>query len=110
MSAFWILSANSWMQTPAGHVMRDGIAYPRDWFAIIFNPSFPCRLLHMLTAAYLTTSLVVLGVAARYVLAGAFIQEAHTMMRMGVGMLAILGRCNCVCGMRPPPLPRNASC
>ena len=61
ISAFWILSANSWMQTPAGHEMRDGIAYPVDWFAVIFNPSFPYRLAHMLTAAYLTTSLVVLG-------------------------------------------------
>ncbi|HEY5102113.1 MAG TPA: cytochrome ubiquinol oxidase subunit I, partial [Steroidobacteraceae bacterium] len=50
MSAFWILSANSWMQTPAGHVMRNGVAYPVDWLAIIFNPSFPYRLLHMLTA------------------------------------------------------------
>jgi cytochrome d ubiquinol oxidase subunit I len=91
MSAFWILSANSWMQTPAGHVMRDGIAYPVDWLAIIFNPSFPYRLAHMLTAAYLTTSLVVLAVGARYLLAGAFQEEARTMMRMGVGMLAVLG-------------------
>jgi cytochrome d ubiquinol oxidase subunit I len=91
MSAFWILAANSWMQTPAGHVMRDGVAYPVDWLTIIFNPSFPYRLLHMLTAAYLTTSLVVLAVGARYLLAGAYKEEAHTMMRMGVGMLAILG-------------------
>jgi cytochrome bd ubiquinol oxidase subunit I len=91
MSAFWILSANSWMHTPAGHVMRDGIAYPLDWFAIIFNPSFPYRLAHMLSAAYLTTSLVVLAVGARYLLAGVFKEEAHTMLRMGVGMLAILG-------------------
>jgi cytochrome d ubiquinol oxidase subunit I len=79
------------MQTPAGHVMRDGIAYPVDWLAIIFNPSFPYRLAHMLTAAYLTTSLVVLAVGARYLLAGAFQEEARTMMRMGVGMLAVLG-------------------
>src|SRR6476660_1179897 len=42
-SAFFILSANSWMQTPAGYVMRDGIAYPTDWLAVIFNPSFPYR-------------------------------------------------------------------
>src|SRR5207253_1194743 len=69
ISAFWILSANSWMQTPAGHEVRDGIAYPLDWLAVIFNPSFPYRLAHMLTAAYLTTSLVVLAVGARYLLA-----------------------------------------
>src|SRR5580700_2855595 len=91
LSAFWILSANSWMQTPAGYVMRDGIAYPVDWLAIVFNPSFPYRLAHMLTAAYLTTSLVVLAVGARYLLVGAFKEEARTMMRMGVGMLAVLG-------------------
>ena len=62
LSAFWILAANSWMQTPAGHEVRDGIAYPVDWIAIIFNPSFPYRFAHMFTAAYLTTSLVVLAV------------------------------------------------
>ena len=90
MSAFWILSANSWMQTPAGHEMRDGIAYPVDWLALVFNPSFPYRLAHMLTAAYLTTSLVVLAVGARYLLAGRYQEEARTMMRMGVGMLALL--------------------
>ncbi|MCC6778611.1 MAG: cytochrome ubiquinol oxidase subunit I [Hyphomicrobiales bacterium] len=90
-SAFWILSANSWMQTPTGHEIRDGIAYPVDWLAIIFNPSFPYRLAHMLTAAYLTTSLVVLAVGARYLLAGRHLDEGRTMMRMAVGMLAILG-------------------
>ena len=57
MSAFFILSANSWMQTPAGYVMRDGIAYPTDWLAVIFNPSFPYRLAHMVAAAYLTNVL-----------------------------------------------------
>src|SRR5262249_21691857 len=74
-SAFWILSANSWMQTPAGYELRDGIAYPLDWLEVIFNPSFPYRLLHMLSAAYLTTSLVVLSVGARYLLAGRFLEE-----------------------------------
>jgi Cytochrome bd terminal oxidase subunit I len=91
MSAFWILSANSWMQTPTGHEVRDGIAYPVDWFAVIFNPSFFYRLPHMLTAAYLTTSLVVLAVGARYILAARHIDEGHTMMRMAIGMLAVLG-------------------
>jgi cytochrome d ubiquinol oxidase subunit I len=91
ISAFWILSANSWMQTPAGHEVRDGIAYPLDWLAVIFNPSFPYRLVHMLTAAYLTTSLVVLAVGARYLLASRHAEEARTMMHMAVGMLAALG-------------------
>lgn len=72
LSAFWILSANSWMQTPAGHEVRDGIAYPVDWIAVIFNPSFPYRFAHMFTAAYLTTSLVVLAVGARYLVKGRF--------------------------------------
>ncbi len=66
MSAFWILSANSWMQTPAGYEMQNGIAYPVDWLAVIFNPSFPYRFAHMLNAAYLTTAFVVLAVGARY--------------------------------------------
>jgi cytochrome d ubiquinol oxidase subunit I len=90
ISAFWILSANSWMQTPTGHEIRDGIVYPIDWIAIVFNPSFPYRLAHMLTAAYLTTSFVVLAVGARYLLAGLHIEEARTMVRMGVGFAAIV--------------------
>ena len=90
LSAFWILAANSWMQTPAGHEIRDGIAYPVDWLAVIFNPSFPYRFAHMFTAAYLTTSLVVLAVGARYLVAGRFSDEAKTMLRMGLGMVAIL--------------------
>jgi cytochrome d ubiquinol oxidase subunit I len=90
LSAFWILAANSWMQTPAGHELRDGIAYPLDWIAIIFNPSFVYRLAHMLNAAYLTTGFVVLAVGARFVLAGRHPEEARTMLRMAVGMVAIL--------------------
>ena len=76
--------------TPAGHEIRDGIAYPVDWLAIVFNPSFPYRFTHMLTAVYLTTSLVILAVGARYLLAGKHLDEAKTMMRMAVGMIAIL--------------------
>lgn len=98
ISAFWILSANSWMHTPAGHEMRDGIAYPVDWFAIIFNPSFPYRLAHMANAAYLTTSFVVLAVGARYLLAGRHHAEARTMLRMGVGFAAIAAPLQLVIG------------
>ena len=90
LSAFWILSANSWMHTPAGFEMRDGIAYPVDWSQIIFNPSFPYRLAHMLIAAYLTTALVVLSVGARYRVARRFDPEARTMIRMGLGALLLL--------------------
>ena len=90
ISAFWILAANSWMQTPAGHEIRDGIAYPVSWIEIIFNPSFPYRFAHMFTAAFLTTSLVVAAVGARYLLAERFVEEAKTMLRMGIGMVALL--------------------
>ena len=90
LSAFWILSANSWMQTPAGHEVRDGIAYPINWIEVIFNPSFPYRFAHMFTAAYLTTSLVVLAVGCRYLVKDRFIEESKTMIRMGLGMVAIL--------------------
>jgi cytochrome d ubiquinol oxidase subunit I len=98
ISAFWILAANSWMQTPVGHELRGGIAYPLDWFAIVFNPSFPYRLAHMLTAAYLTTSMVVAAVGARYLLARRHGDESRTMMRMGIGMLAFLGPLQLVIG------------
>jgi len=97
-SAFWILSANSWMQTPAGHEMRAGIAYPVSWLAIIFNPSFPYRLAHMLNAAYLTTAFVVIAVGARYLLTGRHAEEGRTMLRMGIGLAAILAPLQLVIG------------
>jgi len=98
LSAFWILAANSWMQTPTGHEMKDGIAYPLDWFAIVFNPSFPYRFAHMLNAAYLTTGFVVLAVGARYLLSGKFVTEGRTMMRMAIGLLAILAPLQLIIG------------
>jgi cytochrome d ubiquinol oxidase subunit I len=90
ISAFWILAANSWMHTPAGHEMRDGVAYPIDWLAIIFNPSFIYRLAHMLNAAFLTAGFVVLAVGARHLLANRHFDEARTMTRMALGLLAVL--------------------
>jgi cytochrome d ubiquinol oxidase subunit I len=90
ISAFWILAANSWMQTPEGHEIVDGTAVPLDWWAIIFNPSFPYRFSHMLNAAYLTTGFVVLAVGARYILANRHSDQARTMMRMALGLLVIL--------------------
>src|SRR3954452_12943546 len=89
-SAFWILSANSWMQSPAGHEVRDGIAYPVDWLAVVFNPTFPYRFAHMVNAAYPTTGSVVLAVGARYLLAGRHTDEARTMLRMAIGLTAVL--------------------
>ncbi len=98
LSAFWILAANSWMQTPTGHEVKDGIAYPLDWLQIIFNPSFPYRFAHMFTACYLTTSLVVLSVGARYLVENRFREEAKTMIRMGLGMVAVLAPLQLVIG------------
>jgi cytochrome d ubiquinol oxidase subunit I len=69
ISAFWILSANSWMHTPAGFGINDvGQFVPQDWWAIIFNPSFPYRLVHTVIGAYLTTALGVGGVGAWHLL------------------------------------------
>jgi cytochrome d ubiquinol oxidase subunit I len=78
------------MHTPAGYAIRDGITYPVNWSEIIFNPSFPYRFTHMMIATYLTTSVVVLAAGARYVMEGRFEREARTMVRMGLGMLAVL--------------------
>ncbi len=97
-SAFWIISANSWMQHPAGHVVRDGIAYPADWIAAIFNPTFGWRLAHMVTAAYLTTAFVVMSVGARYFLAGKYADHSRTMLRMGIAMAAVLAPLQLVIG------------
>lgn len=90
ISAFWIISANSWMQVPAGHEVRDGIAYPVDWWSVIFNPTFPLRLTHMLIAAYITTGFVILAVGARWWLAGKHLRHAETMIRMALGILVVL--------------------
>ncbi len=68
MSAFWILSLNSWMQTPAGYEIINGKFHATDWFAIVFNPSFPYRFTHMLIASGLTMSFVVAGVSAWQIL------------------------------------------
>lgn len=71
MSAFWILSVNSWMQTPTGFAMNAaGQFIVVDWFAVVFNPSFPYRLVHMVLAAYLTTAFVVGAVGAFHLLRG----------------------------------------
>jgi len=64
LSAFWIIALNSWMHTPAGFEMRDGVAFALDWWAIIFNPSFPYRLMHVLLASGLTASFLVAGISA----------------------------------------------
>jgi cytochrome bd ubiquinol oxidase subunit I len=97
-SAFWILSANSWMHTPAGYEIIDGTFHVTSWTDAIFNPSFPYRFMHMITACYLTTAFVVIGVAALYLLKRRFVPEAKTMMWMGIGLIAILAPMQIVLG------------
>lgn len=89
-SAFWILSANSWMQTPAGYSVENGVFFPEDWWAITFNPSFPYRFAHMVTAAYLTTAFVVIGVSAWYLLKNRFHTHARVGLKLGLGFVAIM--------------------
>jgi len=90
ISAFWILAANSWMQTPAGYEIRDGIFYATDWMEVLFNPSFPYRYVHMVLAAYVTTSLVVASVSALHLLRGTKPAHARVMFKMAMGFLAIV--------------------
>jgi cytochrome d ubiquinol oxidase subunit I len=95
ISAFWILSANSFMQTPAGYATAaNGQFVPADWLAIIFNPSFPYRLVHTVFAAYLTTALVVGAVGAWHLLRGrakdAAMEGARVMFSMAMGMITVV--------------------
>jgi cytochrome bd ubiquinol oxidase subunit I len=91
ISAFWILSANSWMHTPAGYTMAaNGQFLPADWLAIIFNPSFPYRLVHTVLAAYLTTALVVGAVGAWHLLRERTNDGARTMFSMAMGMITVV--------------------
>jgi cytochrome d ubiquinol oxidase subunit I len=89
LSAFWILAANSWMHTPAGFGIEAGRFVPRDWTQIIFNPSFPYRLAHTVSAVYLTTAFTVIGVAAWYLRHRRFVAEAKIMLKMGIGFVSI---------------------
>ena len=87
ISAFWIISANSWMQTPQGfEVGSDGLLYPTSWFEIIFNPSFSYRLVHMLLAAYLTTAFTIGGISAYYLWRNVYVQHAKIMFVMAMLM------------------------
>ena len=91
ISAFWILSANSWMQTPAGHAVNaDGQFVAADWLKVIFNPSFPYRLVHMVLAAYLTTSLVVGAVGAWHLLRDQHLAGARVMFSMAMWMATLV--------------------
>ena len=90
LSTFWIIAANSWMQTPQGHTVdAQGVFHPADWWAIIFNPSFPYRLAHMVLAAFLTTCFVIGGVGAWYLRRRVHVEPAKKMLRLAVAFAAI---------------------
>jgi cytochrome d ubiquinol oxidase subunit I len=91
ISAFWILSANSWMQTPAGYAINaDGQFVAADWLKVIFNPSFPYRLVHMVLAAYLTTALVVGAVGAFHLLRDRHLAGPRVMFSMAMWMATLV--------------------
>ena len=98
ISTFWILSANSWMHTPAGYEIRDGIFYAKDWVAIIFNPSFPYRLTHMVLAAFITTAFVVAGISAWYLHQSRVVAQAKLMFAMAVGFITIVAPLQIIAG------------
>jgi cytochrome d ubiquinol oxidase subunit I len=90
VSAFWILALNSWMQTPAGHVVVDGVLIAGDWLQVIFNPSFPYRLAHMLLASGITAAFLVAGLSAWRLLRAPGDAAALKTLRLGAHVAAVL--------------------
>jgi len=90
LSAFWILALNSWMQTPAGHIEVDGELIAGSWWAVIFNPSFPYRLTHMLLACAITSAFVVAGLSAWRLLKAPGDPAARKTLRFGAHLAAVL--------------------
>ncbi|MDQ3040161.1 MAG: cytochrome ubiquinol oxidase subunit I, partial [Pseudomonadota bacterium] len=94
ISTFWIISANSWMHTPAGYAIVTnaagvGIFEPASWWAIVFNPSFPYRLTHMVLAAFITTCFVIGGVSAWYLRRGVHVEAGQRMLKLAVAFAVI---------------------
>ncbi|EPF90597.1 cytochrome ubiquinol oxidase subunit I [Acinetobacter gyllenbergii] len=90
ISMFWILSSNSWMQTPQGFTIENGIVVPQDWFAIVFNPSFPYRLAHMAIAAFMVAALLVASTAAWHLLKGRRDELVKKSFSMALWLILIL--------------------
>jgi cytochrome bd ubiquinol oxidase subunit I len=89
-SSFWILAANSWMQTPAGYEIINGAFFPKDWIEVIFNPSFPYRLAHTVFAFFVTSGFVVLGVGAYLISTKRGTEEGRVMLSMTLWFMTIL--------------------
>ncbi|WP_029148703.1 cytochrome ubiquinol oxidase subunit I [Methylophilus sp. 5] len=98
VSATWILASNSWMQTPQGFELVDGKVIPLDWFKIIFNPSFPYRLVHMVIGAYLATALFVVASGAWQLLRGKDNASVRKMLSMGLWLILLLAPLQVVVG------------
>ncbi len=88
LSAFWILALNSWMQTPTGHEVVNGEFHVLDWWQVIFNPSFPYRLTHMLLASALTVAFLLAGLSAWQVLRDAINASTAKVLRVGLTLAA----------------------
>ncbi len=97
-SAFWILALNSFMQTPQGYTIIDGQLHATSWWAIIFNPSFPYRLVHMMLASGLTAAFLIAGISAFQLLRRNEHEPAHRMLRLGIGVAAVLAPLQIVAG------------
>ncbi|MFC4253492.1 cytochrome ubiquinol oxidase subunit I [Sinimarinibacterium flocculans] len=97
-SAFWILSANSFMHTPQGAEFVDGVLIPQDWWAIVFNPSFPYRLSHMLLASGLTTALVIAGGSAWCLSRGLYCEASRSALKTAIAVLALAAPAQIVVG------------
>lgn len=99
ISAFWILSANSWMNTPAGYsVTTDGRFAAANWWSIVFNPSFPYRLVHMTLAAFLATGMFVGGVGAWHLLRDRAARGARVMVSMSLWMVLVVAPLQLIAG------------
>ncbi|KIN64253.1 Cytochrome bd ubiquinol oxidase, subunit I [Sulfitobacter noctilucicola] len=84
MSTFWIIVLNSWMHTPQGFELRDGVVFATNWWEIVFNPSMPYRLVHMLLASGLTVAFLIAGVSALRLLWGDRAESAKSTLRFGI--------------------------
>ncbi|MBL4609385.1 MAG: cytochrome ubiquinol oxidase subunit I [Pseudomonadaceae bacterium] len=98
ISSFWILSANSWMHTPAGVELRDGVFFVTSWTEAIFNPSFPYRFMHMGLASFLTGAFVVAGVSAWYLLRGREVEVNRKGLSMCLWLILIVAPTQAVVG------------
>ena len=97
-SAFWILSLNSWMQTPTGYRIEDGVFFVESWWEVIFNPSFPYRFAHMFTASLLTAAFLIMGISAWRAMRGVDGPATWKVMRTGALMAAVLAPLQVVIG------------